>query len=88
MKRPLRLLLGTATWLGFAAAAWLGSRRRSRTRQALIPPERSLSSEPGQPAATKRARTTTRKRGGATRAAAKGAVARKAPVARRSRARA
>jgi uncharacterized protein (TIGR03382 family) len=29
MNRPLRLLLGTATWLGLAAAAWLGSRRRS-----------------------------------------------------------
>jgi hypothetical protein len=88
MRRPLRLLLGAATWLGLAAAAWLGSRRRSSTRRALIPPERSLNSEPGQPAATKRARSTTRRRGGATRAASKGAVARKASVARRSRARA
>ena len=71
MKRPLRLLLGTATWLGLAAAAWLASRRRA-------------SSEPGRPAATKRARTTTRRRGGATRGAAKGCGcaqgARRAPV--------
>jgi hypothetical protein len=75
--RPMKLLLGTATGLGLAAVAWLGSRRSGADK-----PQATKASGP------KRTKTPAAGRTRAARSAAKAASARKAPVARRSRPRA
>ena len=89
--RPVKLLLGTATGLGLAALAWLGSRRRFRAS------ERSRPALPrsgvGIAKASAAKSTLQRSRAAASRTRtprteARSASARKAPVARRSRPRA
>jgi hypothetical protein len=84
MRRPLRLLLGTATWLGLAAAAWLASRRLLEAPSE--PESRSAGGE--QPVTKKRPKTASARRAAAPRGSSKSAAARKAPAPKRSRARA
>jgi hypothetical protein len=92
VTRQARLLIGTAAGLGLAAVAWLAARQRlwtSEPRRPALPrsgnePEKRAATKP----ATKRAAAASATRTRTTRGAARGASARKAPVARRSRPRA
>ena len=89
MRRPIRMLIGTATGLGLAAVAWLASRSgfwESEPRQASR--AGAATEKPEAPKAAPRRTRASASRSRAARTTAKGASARKAPVARRSRPRA
>jgi hypothetical protein len=89
--RPVKLLLGTATGLGLAAAAWLASRRRFQAsepnRPALPRSGVGIAKAAAAPKAALRRSRAAANRSRASRTT-KGVSARKAPVARRSPSRA